>query len=332
MKLDKSPFSLHKFFIKFKKHTLWIVFSLFTGFTFVGYFTAIRELSFSLTTFDLGEWETFWLFFYAFATYGNAGWMREQVCIYMCPYARFQSAMFDKDTMIIAYDEKRGEPRGTRKRGADHHTKGLGDCVNCTMCVQACPTGIDIRDGLQYQCVSCSACIDICNEVMDKMGYERGLIRYTTENLLNGKQTHILRPRIFVYGGILLAMFIGTLYAVTQRIDIQLDVIRDRNSLFRETNEGLIENVYVLKVMNIDQVPHTYHLTVSGIKDVQLKKDVDNIEVDAGKVLAVAVRLTADPANLDKRSTTVSFTLIDKDNPASTVSEEGRFLGPSTIH
>jgi len=329
IKLDKAPLSFRKIRIKATKHTLWLAFALFTGFTFVGFFTPIRELTQAVMTFNLGGWETFWLFFYSLATYGNAGWLREQVCIYMCPYARFQSAMFDKDTMIIAYDEKRGEARGTRKRdNKDYKNQGLGDCIDCTMCVQVCPTGIDIRDGLQYQCISCSACVDVCDDIMDKMDYPRGLIRYTTENRLNGIPTHIVRPRIFIYGGILLAIFIGMGYAISTRSLVELDVIRDRNSLFRETSAGLIENVYRLRIMNKDNHPHVYKVAVTGIENLALIKDRE-IKVESGSVMTLPVRLAAKQDNLAKRSTMVIFKLTAQDNPALTITEEGRFLGPS---
>jgi cytochrome c oxidase accessory protein FixG len=327
LKLEQAPLSFRKFRIKATKHTLWIVFALFTGFTFVGFFVPIRELTEAVITYNLSGWETFWIFFYAFATYGNAGWMREQVCIYMCPYARFQSAMFDKDTMIIAYDKKRGEPRGSRKREADYKAQGLGDCINCTMCVQVCPTGIDIRDGLQYQCISCSACVDICDEIMEKMDYPKGLIRYTTENVLKGKPTHILRPRIFIYGGILLAIFIGINVAVSNRSLVQLDVIRDRNSLFRETHTGLIENVYRLRVLNIDNQPHIYDVTATGIEGLQLSKDRE-IAVEPGGVMTLPVRLGVESNQLKKRSTQIEFQLTARENSTITITEEARFLGP----
>ena len=203
MKLDKAPMSLHKFRIKATKHFLWISFSLFTGFTFIAYFTPAPMLFEELVTGTVGPWEGFWGLFYAFATYGNAGWMREQVCKYMCPYARFQSAMFDDDTLIVSYDERRGDPRGSRKAGVDHRRQGLGDCIDCTLCVQVCPTGIDIREGLQYECIGCSACIDVCNSVMEKMNYALGLIRYTTQNAMQGKSSRIVRPRTIIYAVIL---------------------------------------------------------------------------------------------------------------------------------
>ncbi len=328
IKLDKSPMSARKFRIKATKHAAWILFAAFTGFTFVAYFTPARDLAHRLFTFQLGHWEAFWIFFYGLATYGNAGWLREQVCLHMCPYARFQSAMFDKDTLVVAYDEKRGEPRGPRKRNVDYKAEGLGDCINCTMCVQVCPTGIDIRDGLQYQCIGCSACIDICDQVMEKMGYPKGLIRYTTQNTVEGKPTHILRPRVIIYGLILLVFASALAYSLATRVPLQLDVIRDRNTLFRETNEGLIENVYTLKLVNMDEKAHEFKLTISGIDGLQMKMEQDKIIVEGGDVVDLPVRLQADEDALKDRSTKVYFTLKAVDDPNLEVSEEARFVGP----
>lgn len=328
MKLDKEPLSARKLRIKVTKHTLWISFALFTGFTFVGFFTPIRELWEGLTTFSLGGWETFWMLFYGFATYGNAGWMREQICIYMCPYARFQSAMFDKDTLIVAYDEARGEPRGARKKSADYKAQGLGDCVNCTMCVQVCPTGIDIRDGLQYQCISCSACIDICDEVMEKVGYPKGLVRYTTEHRLEGKETHILRPRIVVYGAFLLVLSGILAWGILTLSAVSLDVLRDRNMLYRETDDGMIENIYILKVINKNEQAHEYKVTVEGIEGLSVHADSELISAGAGQVMDVPVRLRADPEQIKKRSTEITFEIQAVDDPSLKADAESRFLGP----
>ncbi len=328
MKRDKQPLTLNKFRVKATKHMIWIVFSIFTGLTFVGYFSPMRELAANFINWNLGPWETFWIFFYGFATYGNAGWLREQVCTYMCPYARFQSAMIDHDTLIISYDEERGEPRGARKKSVDPKGAGLGHCIDCTICVQVCPTGIDIRDGLQYECIGCAACIDACDDVMDKMGYPRGLVRYTTENILSGKATHIFRPRIFVYAIILAVITIGSFYAILNRSPIALDVIRDRNSLFRETNEGLIENVYTLKVINMDQADHEYSLSVTGIEGLNMKMDAFEIVVKSGEVIELPVRVNIDPELLQARSTEISFHLNAIDGDDLSVTEEARFLGP----
>ena len=327
MKRDKAPLSFDKFKIKAIKHTIWIVFSLYTGLTFVGYFSPMRELAVNTMSLNLGPWEWFWIIFYSAATYGNAGWLREQVCIYMCPYARFQSAMIDNDTLIISYDTKRGEPRGSRKKGVEPKTQGLGDCIDCTICVQVCPTGIDIREGLQYECIGCAACIDACDDVMDKMGYAKGLIRYTTENMLQGLPANLLRPRIIVYGIILLAITVSTFYAIAIREPLAMDVLRDRNSLYRETNEGLVENVYIVKVMNMDNVSRRYHLSATGIEGMIIDMDRAYIEVAAGSVAEIPIRAKVDPENLQKRSTIIQFVLQADHQQDLIISEEARFLG-----
>ena len=329
IKRDRADMSPAKFRVKATKHLIWITFSLFTGFTFVGYFTPIRELAVSFVNWDLGPWETFWIFFYGFATYGNAGWMREQVCIYMCPYARFQSAMFDKDTLIIAYDDARGEPRGSRKKSTDPRQTGLGDCVDCTLCVQVCPTGIDIRDGLQYQCIGCAACIDVCDEVMDKMGYPKGLVRYTTEHAMAGVHTNIIRPRTIMYTILLLALTVGLFYAISQRTPLELDIIRDRNSLYRETANGLVENVYTLKVVNMDEQTHRYSLTVSGLDGLELVNATPVIEVSGGEVLTLPVSVRVDPIVLKRTANEIEFTISAQDNAELTSIETARFLGPA---
>jgi len=328
MKLDKQPNSFRKIRIKATKHFIWIVFSLFTGLTFVGYFSPLRELAVNFLTFNNGPWENFWIYFYALATYGNAGWLREQVCLYMCPYARFQSAMFDSDTMIISFDESRGLPKGPRKKTVDKAEAGLGDCIDCTICVQVCPTGIDIRDGLQYQCIGCAACIDACDDVMDKMGYDHGLIRYTTENTLKGQRTHLVRPRMVVYALVLIGITAGAFYSILMRSPIGMDVIRDRNSLYRETNDGLIENVYIIKLLNMDDKDHAYTLTAEGIPDLILKKDVDEIVVKSGEVVELPVRVQIDAENLEKRSNEITFTLKAIGHDELVDIEQARFLGP----
>ncbi|GMR08961.1 MAG: cytochrome c oxidase accessory protein CcoG [Gammaproteobacteria bacterium] len=333
MKLDKAPWSTHKITVKAIKHSLWLLFATYTGITFVGYFSPIDELVLNIINLSLGPWETFWIVFYSFATWGNAGFLREQVCIYMCPYARFQSAMFDENTMIISYDDKRGDPRGSRPRNTQRRSeepkdKVLGDCINCTLCVQVCPTGIDIRDGLQYQCIGCAACIDVCDEVMEKMDYDKGLIKYTTLNALEGKAVKLFRPQIIIYALIIVAIATGLVVSLLLRAPLELDIIRDRNSLFRTTNEGLIENVYSLKVLNMDTTEHDYTLTVSGIPEMSVRMDNNDIHVPAGVASDVVVRLQVDPYDLKKQSSTVIFNLQAIDDASLSVSEEARFLGP----
>ncbi len=328
MRLDQAPWTWRKLRIKASKHALWIAFAAFTGFTFVGYFTPIRELTGKLGSFTLGPWESFWIAFYGFATYGNAGWLREQVCKYMCPYARFQGAMFDADTLIVSYDARRGEPRGPRRPDVQPRAAGLGDCIDCGLCVQVCPTGIDIRNGLQHECISCSACIDACDAVMDRMGYARGLIRYTTQHALQGTPTRVLRPRVIVYGMILLALIGAAAWGIGARTPLALDVIRDRNQLYREGADGFIENVYTLKLINKDRRDHRYRLAASGIDGLTLAYDAEDIRVPAGAVVDLPVRLRADPDALNARSVPVRFHLQALGAPELAVDTEARFLGP----
>jgi len=330
MRLARAPWSGEKLRKRTLKHVIWVLFAAWTGFTFVGYFTPIRELSSAIVNLSLGPWEIFWIVFYSFATYGNAGWLREQVCIYMCPYARFQSAMFDRDTLIISYDSQRGEPKGARGRKVDYKAQGLGDCIDCTLCVQVCPTGIDIRDGLQYQCIACGACVDVCDSVMAKMGYPKGLVRYTTQNELEGGLPRkILRPRVLIYSSLLGAIAMALVVAVLLRTPLELDVIRDRNALFRETTDGLIENVYTLKILNMDAESHRFRLTVSGIPGVALDADREVFDVGPGQVAELPVRLRVDPYNMKARSEKVVFELRAEDQPALRVKEEARFVGPT---
>src|SRR5690606_31061403 len=331
MKLDAGPWTGEKFLRKGAKHLLWLVFALWTGFTFVGFFTPIASLGARIVPFDWNGWETFWVLFYALATWGNAGILREQVCKYMCPYARFQSAMFDRDTLVIAYDPMRGEPRGPRKRGtpsvlqrarglldvrtaydyvfrASQHPSAaanrlqaggtimlgdadakaeplpkfafeeMGDCIDCTMCVQVCPVGIDIRNGLQYECIACGACIDACDDVMDKMNYPRGLIRYSTQNAIDGRKSRVLRPRILVYGALLLVLVAGFAWGIAARSPLIADVLRDRNALYRETAAG-IDNGYTLKLVNKSDKAQAY--------TVRIESPVDGLVLQGGPALAV---------------------------------------------
>lgn len=276
IRLDEQPLNLRKFRIKFTKHFLWIAVAFWTGFTFIGYFAPIRDLGHHLIHLTLGPWQWFWLVFYSLATWGNAGFLREAVCKYMCPYARFQSVMVDDDTMVVSYDYVRGEPRGGRSRRVDHKEAGLGDCINCTLCVQVCPTGIDIRDGLQYMCIGCGHCVDVCNEVMDKMGYEPNLIRYTSGRAIKERLTQsetrkrVFRPRVLVYLALLiviLGLFFGSL---ATRSTLKVDVIRDRSSLGRVVDEHTIENVYRLQIANTREEPVEVRLTATGLDGIEI--------------------------------------------------------------
>ena len=346
IKLDSAPWSANKLRRRGTKHALWLMLALWTGFTFVGFFTPIRELADRMLPFAWSGWETFWVLFYALATWGNAGFLREQVCKYMCPYARFQSAMFDRNTLIIAYDPMRGEPRGPRRKGAlssvlgrarglldtamaydyvfraAHHPTAadnmlaaghvaahgntsildrtleaeplpkfaadeLGDCIACTLCVQVCPTGIDIRNGLQYECIACGACIDACNGVMDKLNYPRGLIRYATQNAIDGKPSKVLRPRIVIYGILLLALLIGWSWGVTHRSPLIAEVLRDRNALYREAGDGSIENGYTLKLVNKTREPQRYRIELQSADGIALRGGAQTVQAAAEEVLTL---------------------------------------------
>ena len=328
MKLAKAPWNTEKLTKKGTKHIIWILFSLWTGFTFVGYFTPIRELAFAIPSWDLGPWETFWIFFYSFATYGNAGWLREQVCIYMCPYARFQSVMFDDNTLIISYDERRGEPRGSRKR-SKVKPQDKGDCIDCGLCVQACPTGIDIRNGLQYQCIACAACIDACDDVMDKMNYDRGLVRYTTLNEVKGKGLHILRPRVYFYTAILSGLIIAMFWSLIVRVPVGLDITRDRNILYREAANGDLENVFMLKIMNQDSRAHNFIISIDGLPGATLDPDQDETYAASGEIVDTLVRVRASEDIIKDRSTNITFKITATDNEKMTDEEDARFIAPA---
>jgi cytochrome c oxidase accessory protein FixG len=333
MRLDKSGASAAKLGKKATKHALWVVFSLWTGFTFVGYFTPIRELAALSLAASLGPWQSFWVFFYGFATYGNAGFMREQVCKYMCPYARFQSAMFDKDTMIVTYDEARGEPRGARKKSADPKALGLGECVDCTLCVQVCPTGIDIRKGLQYECIGCGACIDACDEVMDKVGYPKGLIKYSTQNgMTNGWTTaqmikRAMRPRVLVYTSILAAICVAVGVSLYLRVPLKVDVIRDRGALARQVEQGYIENVFRLQIMNATESTQRYALTVDGLPGLRLASEPE-IDVLPTEVRSMAVRIQLPPGAAASGSHPIHFVIQSTGADPHQVTEKAVFLVP----
>ncbi|MDD2061147.1 cytochrome c oxidase accessory protein CcoG [Pseudomonas sp. GD03860] len=326
IKLDAAPWGLNKMMRRSAKHTLWLAISLITGLTFVGYFTPIRPLTEELFTLQLGGVSLFWVLFFTGATYINAGWLREAVCMHMCPYARFQSVMFDKDTLAIAYDPVRGESRGPRKKDSDYKAKGLGDCIDCQMCVQVCPTGIDIRDGLQMECIGCAACIDACDSIMDKMGYARGLVGYKSEHNLQGGKTNWLRPRLVGYVTALVVMIGALVIALQLRPMVSMDVIKDRG-LFRENNLGQIENIYTLKVINKTQQPQRYRLRLVDAEGFELHGKTE-FTLDAGEMseLPVSVALLAERAQSSSQE--IGFEVLDTDEPGVASIAHSRFVAP----
>jgi cytochrome c oxidase accessory protein FixG len=343
MKLDRLGWSGRKLGLKAAKHATWIVLALWTGFTFVGYFTPIRELGteviglFGRTAGDagpsLGTWETFWILFYGFATYGNAGWMREQVCIYMCPYARFQSAMFDKDTLIITYDPERGEPRGARPKNVDYRARGLGDCVDCNICVQVCPTGIDIREGLQYQCIGCAACIDGCDQVMDRMSYPRGLIRYSTQNALEQKLTHrevlarARRPRVLAYTAVLWTVIIAAAAALWLKVPLKVDVIRDRSVISREVAGGGVENVYRLMIINTAERGRVFDIEVTGLPAIRVEGETRvTVPPADSRLVPLRVRVHVGPGVVAPGQHEIHFLVHAHDDPGVYRREKSNFI------
>jgi cytochrome c oxidase accessory protein FixG len=332
MALDKQAMSARKFARKGLKHAVWMAVGLWTGFTFVGFFSPIRELAGAVASAALGPWETFWILFYAFATYGNAGWLREQVCTYMCPYARFQSAMFDRDTLIVTYDEGRGEPRGIGRKSRARAQDNLGDCVDCGFCVQVCPTGIDIRAGLQYQCIGCAACIDACDYVMGKNNLPAGLIRYTTTNALSEHLTraqiwrHVLRLRVLIYGLILGSICVAMVVSLSLRVPLKVDVIRDRGSFAREVADGQVENVYRLQIMNTSAKDGAYRMQAQGLPGLSIASEAD-VAVPAASSQTVIVRLRAPAASASPGANRIALQLTSTTDAAIEVREKTVFFG-----
>lgn len=332
IKLDAQPMSWRKFRLRALKHLLWLAVAFWSGFTFVGYFTPIRELAANIPAFRLSGWEVFWLFFYSLFLYFMAGFMREQMCKYLCPYARFQSVMFDPDTLIITYDAGRGEPRGPRRKTAAAE-KTLGDCVDCSLCVQVCPTGIDIRNGLQIECIACAACVDVCDSVMDKIGLPRGLVRYSTEHAMLRQYSprqiigRLLRPRTVIYSLVLLVIVSGMLWSLFSRAPLRVDVLRDRTALFREADDERIENVFTLRIINTDNAPHHYRINVSGIDGIRVE-GAAAVNIPAAESKSVAVVASVEDGKGKSGSNPIIFEVRAQEDERIAVRENTSFFLP----
>lgn len=333
IKLDAAPWSPRKLAIKSTKHALWLLLAIWTGLTFVGYFTPIRQLLSEFMVLAPGPWEAFWVIFYAAATYGNAGFLREHMCKYICPYAQFQFVMFDRDTLNITYDKERGDPRGSRQKGVDPRREELGDCIDCSICVQVCPTGIDIRDGLQLECIGCAACIDACDQVMDKMNYPRGLIRYSTENAVTMKATRgeiirrAFRPRVLLYLAVFLSVSFATAWSLATKVPLKVSVIRDRAAMSREAADGSIENLFSLQLTNASEQARTYRIRAQGLPSLRLLEP-QQITVAPAAIgeATLILQLDADAAKAGAHP--ISLTVEDVDDPKVSVSEAAKFWMP----
>lgn len=316
-KLQEGPWTWDKVRKIAVTHFIWLVIAWCTAGSFVLYFTDAPTLVRSFFEFDVSTTVLGFIGGLTFSTYLMAGFAREQVCTYMCPYARFQSAMFDRDTLIIGYDEQRGEKRGKHKKGESW--EGRGHCIDCTACVQVCPTGIDIRDGLQMECIACGLCVDACNNIMDKIDLPRGLIRYDTVNHMEAEvkggkeQFKFWRPRTFYYGGILATVGLVMLAALITRAPLELHVLHDRAPLFVQLSSGEIRNGYVIKILNKTHEHRSYELTLDGLEKAQIEVkaagdvSADNLYVPADSVGTYHVFVSADVE--PDRPRDVTFTL-----------------------
>jgi len=327
VKLDKMSWRWEKIKRRGSKYLAWWLISLFTGITFIGYFVPIRDLSVDFFLLETSASASFWVLFFAVATFANAGFLREQVCKYMCPYARFQFVMYDRDTLVVSYDKERGEARGPRKAKADYKAEGLGDCIDCTWCVQVCPVDIDIRDGVQYECINCGLCADACDAVMDKVGYARGLIKFTTQTNLEGGKTKIMRPRFIGYLAMILVMLSALVYTLSNRVPLEADVYRDRSVMHRMTSTGMVENPYRLKVVNMSDQTLTYSIQIIDNDSMQLK-GIDTITVDGGKIRDAVFRIEMDPAVIEKPRYDVTLELRANEDPSIVKTIETRFMSP----
>jgi cytochrome c oxidase accessory protein FixG len=327
IKLDAAPLSVKKLVRRGSKHGLWLLISLFTAITFVGYFTPIRDLVEDLFVLEASGWAVFWVLFFTAATYLNAGWLREKVCFHMCPYGRFQSSMVDADSMVISYDAERGEPRGSRRKDVTPASAELGDCIDCQLCVQVCPTGIDIRDGLQMECIGCAACIDACDSIMDKMGYARGLVRYASERDLKGGKTNLLRPRLVGYFAFLIVMIGLFAWGVASRPLITLDVERDRG-MYRYTSEGEIENSYLLKLTNKDSSQKYLIIEVEDPLRASTTGPL-GVVVEAGEKVEVPYSVALPASSLNAGANDIVFQISTLHGEKALVTETSTFLAPS---
>lgn len=340
MRLDKGPWTAARIIKKVAKHATWVLISALTGGAWVMYFTDAPTLVVDLLNFQVTGAVLFFILMFTAATYLLAGIAREQVCIYMCPWPRFQAAMFDEDTLTVTYEDWRGEARGKHKAGDSW--EGRGHCVDCLQCVNVCPTGIDIRDGSQLECIGCGLCIDACNRIMERLDLPKGLIRLdTVSNQVARAQGgaapfRLLRPRTLIYTGLLALVAAVMIYGLATRSTLEVNLLRDRNALFVMLSDGTIRNGYTFKIINRARADREFILTVSGIEGATLavlggssgsRAAVFSTRPD--QVETYRVFITAPRQSLDGESTDISFVLEeDAMENGENVIQDTVFLGP----
>lgn len=327
-KLDAAPWNARKVRLKLFKHTLWMLIAIVTGVTFAAYFTDAFDLWQRYLTLDapLVAWVV--LAAFIFGTYVFAGFMREQVCFWLCPYARIQSVMLDKDTELPTYDLNRGEPRG-KVRGKD--SEGRGDCIDCQLCIGVCPTGVDIREGMQEGCISCGMCIDACDSIMDKVKRPRGLIRYTSEKAMQGIAVPPLfkRPRVITYSSIFLLAVGGIIYGLTHIPPVELSIVHERQPLYIQMSNGEIRNKYTIKAINKTLDDMHMRLSIEDGHGITLVGGAREIVLDAGKKIPFSVFLSSRPEDLAEKKTRIRFILENLGKPAVKLTYKSVFMSPT---
>ncbi len=334
IRLDQASWGTEKLWRRGGKQLTWGLIALWTGLTFVGWFSPMRELAHGVSSATLGFWDGFWTLFYGGLCYLNAGLLREKVCLHMCPYGRFQGALMDADTRIVAYDAGRGEPRGASRQGQQGEARG--GCIDCTMCVQVCPTGIDIREGLQPACIGCGLCIDACDQVMDKIGQPRGLVRLATQRQLAASPSNAgaisswAQHRVQAYGGLMTALLLGLIWTLWQRPDVRVDVIRDRGVMARVVEDGAVENVYRVQLMSQTDEPQSIRLSVSDLPGAVANAESVVLDRGEARMVEVSVRLPAQEARaLSGHTAQIRFEVASRSpDHSGLVSETSTFVVP----
>ncbi|TDY04099.1 cytochrome c oxidase accessory protein CcoG [Thiohalophilus thiocyanatoxydans] len=325
IKLAEAPWSKIKFFKLGMTHLLWLVMAFVTGLTFVLYWGNAPELVLSFFRGEAPFAAYATTLFLTATTYVMAGLAREQVCTYMCPYARFQAVMFDRDTLIVAYDEQRGErEQGRHKPSRDYMEREariadkVGDCIDCGYCVQVCPVGIDIRNGLQYQCISCALCIDACDTIMDSIGYPRGLIRYTSQKALEGEKSNLFNLKNTGYALVLLAAIGMLVWAITHRDMVELSVAQFRQPLSVTLSDGRIQNRYEIKINNKTSQSVRYRISIEGLPRAELDlSDDSKVTIGPENSLKLIAKVNRRPESAKEGRETFDFVIhqLDSEQP-----------------